>query len=93
MKKLRVRNKHDRLICICGNTTNQEGWEEDRSQRFVGVYWATCLRCGVKFDDETLLIIGLRLGAQNRLIAPYLARIVYQSQQHFHRRMKGILWP
>jgi hypothetical protein len=93
MKKLRIRNKHGHLVCICGNTARHEGWEEDRSQRDLGVYWTTCLRCGVKFDDQTLLIIGLRLGVQNQRIREYLPRIIYQSQRHFSRRMQGILWP
>jgi len=93
MKKLRMRFKKGWLTCLCGNTTWDEGWEEDYSQRNLGVSWSTCLRCGVKFDNITLKIIGLRLGDQNRLIEQYVPRIVYQSQQHFHRRMKGILWP
>jgi hypothetical protein len=93
MKKLRLHFRNGQLTCLCGNTTRDEGWEEDKSQRALGVYWATCKRCGIKFDDETLLVIGLRLGKQNKLIQPYLARIAYQSQRHFHRRMKGILWP
>jgi hypothetical protein len=93
MKKLRIRRKNGRLVCLCGSTAGYEGWEEDKSQRDLGVYMMTCKHCGVKVDEDTLVVIGLRLGAQNKLIELYLPRIVYQSQRHFRRRMEGILWP
>ena len=95
MKKLRIKETQDGLVCLCGNTTEDEGWEEDTAQRFLGIYLAVCKRCGIKFDDETLEIVGMRLvsGYRNDLVEHYFERIAKQSSAYFKKKNKGVLFP
>jgi hypothetical protein len=59
MKKLRIRSmKKVGLVCLCGNTTYDEGFDEARNERMYGVSIWFCRRCGVKFDDVTLEVVG-----------------------------------
>lgn len=61
MKKLRIHStKQSGLVCLCGNSTNDEGFDEARNERMYGIYIWFCRRCGVKFDDTTLEIVGVR---------------------------------
>jgi hypothetical protein len=93
MKKLRIRlRKDETLECLCGNT---EGFREDRSMRDIGIYMGTCLRCGIKFDDDTLEVVGLRLGRdlRNDLAMPYFDQIFRQSRRYFKKKNRGFLFP
>lgn len=94
MKKLRVRLKKGQLTCLCGNTTREDGWEEDRKDSCWGIYLMVCKRCGLKFDDNTFIYVGLRActGYQNELVKSYSPRVMYQSTRYFHRKMQGILY-
>lgn len=94
MKKIRVQRKGDDWICICGNTRADEGYEADtRERRIYGVYLYVCLRCGVKFDEETLEVVGMRFSSdlKNELVPPdYFQQLERQRRAYWRKHSKGI---
>ena|SRR5215213_1800452 len=97
MKKLTINhNAEGKGICLCENTFAKKGFEQDYAYRSFGVYLSTCLRCGRKFDEETLEIVGVRFSrdCQNELISKdELERIARQNWRYFRKYMKGITYP
>lgn len=97
MKKLTIKqNSEGDWFCLCGNNFAQEGFEEDKSYRHFGIYLTTCLRCGRKFDGQTLEVVGVRFSndCRNELISKdELVRIFKQNKRYFQKRLNGLMYP